>query len=65
MMELKVPTRAWSQYQAGVLDENGRPVPIEQHAAESKAGFRGHSEFVEQSNLRVDDDVIKSDSVRV
>ncbi|KAF9028909.1 general substrate transporter [Hymenopellis radicata] len=63
MMELKVPTRAWSQYQAGVLDENGRPVPIEQHAAETKAGFRGQSDFVEDSNLRVDDDAIKSDSV--
>ncbi|PBK88992.1 sugar transporter [Armillaria gallica] len=30
MMELRVPTRAWSQYQAGVLDKNGRPVPMEQ-----------------------------------
>ncbi|KAK0186542.1 general substrate transporter [Armillaria mellea] len=30
MMELRVPTRAWSQYQAGVLDKHGRPVPVAQ-----------------------------------
>ena len=30
MMELRVPTRAWSQYQAGALDKHGRPVPVAQ-----------------------------------
>ncbi|SJL09240.1 related to HXT1-Low-affinity hexose facilitator [Armillaria ostoyae] len=47
MMELRVPTRAWSQYQAGVLDKHGRPVPLEQHVAASKAG---QTEFVEHTD---------------
>lgn len=47
MMELRVPTRAWSQYQAGVLDKHGRPVPLEQSVAHSKVG---QTEFLEQSD---------------
>lgn len=65
MMELSVPTRAWSQYQAGVLDSNGRPIPIEEYQAEAqvkqKARFQpGPTEFIEHasdSNEKVDDSV--------
>ncbi|KAK0444228.1 uncharacterized protein EV420DRAFT_1484721 [Desarmillaria tabescens] len=62
MMELRVPTRAWSQYQAGVLDKHGRPVPLEQYVAESKssgtgtmvkANFVGPTERVSGDDARI------------